>query len=233
MRSKSRLPGLAPSQLPDVLRKAAELGGAHILIFRGRDLKDEASVFDAVAPYFRVRWIEAKLLSLIPHSMDEFGKTLNGILGEELEWNSAVRPHDERCCLLLSEASFSAEPSVRHVWKIAGQAGTERIKGTVRAVERFGTFHWNWLPREHKHSDGERVWIDQDNRVFGHRGPRHGDAPFPRMWKFSHPLPPGFHFDVTSRSARAFRVASWDSRWHDVAASAHINIDAHGHVRRS
>ena len=225
IRSKSRIPGLAPSQLPEVRKKASTLNGAHVLIFRGRNAEEEALIVQQVAPYFRVRWLNNNLLSLIPHSIDRFGAALVDVLNEELEWNSVVKPQNEACCLLLPECAFLAHNSVKHLWTSAGQAGGERIKSTARAVEKFKSSHWL------SHKDGERAWIDGDAKVFGHRGNRHGEAPFPRSWKFSCQIPSGFHFDVTSKHSRAFRVVAWNQKRHDVGGSEHINIDPHGWVR--
>jgi hypothetical protein len=80
-------------------------------------------------------------------------------------------------------------------------------------------------------SGGARVWVDSDSKAFDHRGARHGVAPFPRAWKFSYQVVPGFHFDVSSRVSRAFCVHASDGRRHDVLGSRHLNIDPHGWVR--
>ena len=225
MRSNSQTPGLAPSQLEGAAQTASSTGGAHLIIFRGRKKHEDDLVVAQVAPYFRVRWVERTLLKLIPHSMDQLFEAINEFLSEELEWINTVKPHDESCCLLLPESAFSAAADVRHLWTAAAEAGVERIRFAARASERFKCRHW--LP----HQNGSRGWIDSDDRVFDHRGARHGVAPFPRAWKFSYQVVPGFHFDVTSRVSRAFHVHAFDGRRHAVSQPGHINIDPHGYVR--
>lgn len=157
--------------------------------------------------------------------MDQFFQTINQLLSEELEWFETVKPKDEACCLLLPQCAFSAAADVQHIWTAASEPGLERIKLAARVSKRFEIEHW--LP----YKGGARAWIDSDGRVFDHRGARHGVAPFPRAWKFSYQVMPGFHFDVTSRASRAFRLHSSDGGQHSKAGTGHINIDPHGYVR--
>lgn len=224
-RSKNQIPGLSPSQLPGVNEAASQAGGAHILAFRGRDKFEELQLKADVASYFRVRWIEPKQLKMIPHAMQEFLDDIAQVLSEELEWESKVKPQDESCCLLLPECGFTADRHVKHVWTSAGESGAERIRSAARAVENFWTAHWK------VYRNGERKWIDREGRVFDHLGPRRGRAaPFPRSWKFSYPLPPGFHFDVESRTSRAFAVDAAGGTRLSVSAGKHVNMDPHGYV---
>ena len=228
MRSKDRIPGLAPSQLDSTVQTASSVGGAHFFIFRGRDKYEEDLLVAKVAPYFRVRWVGRELLKLTSRSMDstdQFFEAINQFLGEELEWIQTVKPHDESCCLLFQECAFSAAGDVRHLWTVASEAGIERIRLAARASEQFKFRHWL------RHKNGSRAWIDGDDRVFDHRGPRHGVAPFPRAWKFSYQVVSGFHFDVTSRVLRAFHVHASDGCRHAASEGEHINIDPHGYVR--
>jgi|SRR5271157_450754 len=225
MRSNGRMPGLAPSQLAGARQTASNAGGAHLLVFRGRQKREEDLVVAEVAPYFRVRWLEPTLLRSIPHSMNQFFETIDQFLNEELEWIETVKPRDESNCLLLPERAFSAGTDVRHLWTAASEAGIERIRLAALASERFAITHW--LPDK----NGPRAWIDHDGRVFNHRGARHGEAPFPRRWKFSYQVVPGFHFDVTSRVSRPFYVQASNGGRHGASGLGHINIDPHGFVR--
>jgi hypothetical protein len=225
LRSNGRVPGLAASQLNTALQTASDLEGAHFLIFHGRDKREEDIVVSKVSPYFRMRWIDQTLLRLIPHSLNEFFEIINRFLGEELEWAETVKPRDESYCLLLPQCAFSAEAKVAHLWTAATEAGIERVRLAARASKKFETTHW--LPR----NSGPRAWIDTNGRVFDHRGARHGLAPFPRGWKFSYQVVPGFHFDVTSNFSRPFHVDAVDGRRHAAIVDAHINIDPHGYVR--
>ena len=126
IRSKSREPGLAQSQLEDARKTASSNGGGPLLIFRGRAKHEEDLIIAEVVPYFRVRWIERTFLTLIPHSMGQFFEAINEFLSQELEWINTVKPHDESCCLLLPECAFSAAANVRHLWTAAAEAGIER-----------------------------------------------------------------------------------------------------------
>ncbi len=180
-----------------------------------------------MVPYFRLRWIDQAVLRRIPHDMDGFFAAMNDILFEELEWAETVQPREDACELLLPQwRFFSATSSVRHLWKAATERGIERIRQAARACELFQERHW--LPTS---KNGERSWMDTHNRIFDHRGARHGLAPFPRGWKFSHQLAAGFHYDVTSKESRAFHITAANGIRHTGLASGHLNVDPHGHVR--
>lgn len=232
IRSKGLIPGIAPSQLEILRQTASQFGGAHLLIFRGRERgrekRDEDMVVAEVAPYFRVRWLDHTLLRLIPRSMGRFFEAINGILDEELTWSETVKPRDTSCCLLLPECAFSADPGVRHLWTAATEPGIECIMLAARAIERFRRIHWV------RNTGGARGpapwnWVDDGGRVFDHRVARHYPrAPFPRSWKFSHQVEAGFHYDVKSRDSRAFHVVASDGSRHDASGTGHINIDPHG-----
>src|SRR5258708_4932083 len=141
VRSNGRMPGLAPGQLKDLTEQAANTGGAHVLIFQGREKKDKALVRSAISPYFRLRWIEVTLLKLIPHSMEQFLNAVNSFLQEELEWAETVQPKDNSSCLLLPECAFSAAADVQHISAAASERGIERIKLAARGCYRFDATH--------------------------------------------------------------------------------------------
>jgi hypothetical protein len=225
LRSNGRTPGLAPSQVDEVLEVASQSESSHILIFQGRSKAEERSVFDGLIPFFRVRWLEQTLLKLIPHNTGRFFEEVNSVLAEELQWNETVKPSELSCCLLLPQCAFAADKAVRHVWTAATERGAERIKLAARVSAEFRARHW--LPSK----AGARVWIDAEGRIFDHRGVRHGLAPFPRGWKFSYKIANGFHFDVTSMDARAFGLLGSNLKTHTALAGAHVNIDPHGYVR--
>src|SRR5918992_2493778 len=74
-------------------------------------------------------------------------------------------------------------------------------------------------------------WVDGNDCVFDHTGPRHGTAPFPRNWKYSYRMEDGFHYDVCDRNQRAFQIADQSNTVHRIKSSGYINLDAHGHAR--
>jgi hypothetical protein len=226
IRSKGPAPGLSPSQIQVVTEAAARAGGAHLIVIRNRDGREEQVIKAELTPYFRFRWLEHSLLKLIPHSFDKLFESINATLDEELKWAETVKPGDESCCLLLPECAFSPEAHAKHIWTAASESGSERIALAARAVQRFGTAHWLSGKK-----DGSRAWIDTYSRVFDHRGPRHGTPPFPRGWKFSFQVVNGFHYDVTSRDSRKFHVLAIDGTSHNRKGTEHVNIDPHGYVR--
>ena len=225
MRSKGGVAGLAPSQLDGVSQAASTDNGAHLIVFRGREKHEEEAVKIRLGRFFRIRWLDHTLLRLIPCGMDRFFSAIIEVLVEEQEWIDTVKPRSEACCMLLPECAFSAEPGVRHMWTAASEPGIERIRLAARATKQFEATHWL------QQKNGVRAWTDGDDRIFDHRGARHGSAPFPRMWKFSYQMAPGFHFDVTSRFSRPFHIRAFDGTRHKALALGHINIDPHGYVR--
>ncbi len=136
-RSKSKVPGLAPSQFAGVNQVASENDGAHVLVFRGRDRSMHTMFSAQVANYFRVRWIETSLLRLIPHSTEEFLREIAQILSEELEWDLNVKPKDESCCLLLPDAHSQRMGKCSRFGQLRAKLG--RIE-SVQLRELWSTF---------------------------------------------------------------------------------------------
>lgn len=65
IRSKGRLPGLAPSQLDNLKQTAAShSGGAQLLVFRGELKRDHELLKAEIAPYFRLRWLDQSILKV-------------------------------------------------------------------------------------------------------------------------------------------------------------------------
>jgi hypothetical protein len=227
-RSKSHMPGISPSQVREIQEHAASNNdGSHILIFRSGTTRDEAHVMIEIAPYFRFRWLEHKILKSIPHRIQDFLEAIGAILEEEAIWSQTVRPRDESSCLLLPSCSFVAGKSVRHVWEAASQAGIERIKLAANACAKFKEAHWLSDTRGKSRS---RAWIDDTGIIFDHRGQRHARAPFPRSWKFSYEMEPGFHYDAQSLDSRSFKIVAADGTRHSALPLGHVNVDPHGVV---
>jgi hypothetical protein len=220
-----------------LLERAADTGGAHLLIFRGRTKDEDAKIQSKILPFFRVRWLDNTLLKFIPHDTNQFFHAINAVLAEEWEWSERIKPKDESSCLLLPECAFSVNSEVKHLWTVASERGLDRVNLAARVQERFSLLHWMLTEKKGARVGAEKktvrvgAWIDREDRVFDHRGARHGQAPFPRQWRFSYRVEAGFHFDVTSRYLRPFVVRSEDGHRHDRAGNAHVNIDPHGYVR--
>jgi hypothetical protein len=228
-RSKGRTTGLAPSQVDELCALAAsEPNGAQILAFRSDVRRDQDFIHSEIARFFRVRLLDYQLLKSVPHAIQTFFRDIEEVLYEEMTWIETVKPQDESSCLLLPECSFSCHESVRHLWKSASQGGIERIELALAACEKFRDLHWVSDTRQR---NSGRSWVDVDGRVFDHKGQRHGNAPFPRCWKYSYRFGDGFHYDVQSLGERPFYVSDLSGMRHRAGASGHINIDPHGYVR--
>jgi hypothetical protein len=213
--------------VPEVQRKAAELGGAHILIFSRHSHAERHQIQADLQMFFRFRWLDSAALTLIPHSMEEFIRRLSAILAEELLWHNIVRPIDVTSSLLLPECAFTAQAEVAGMWRAAKDYGSEdRIRAAQKGLRAFELAHKAQVP-----SHGRR-WVDATGRVFDYGGARHGQhVPFPRNWKYSYGIPSGFHYDVTSLYERVFSIVDHSGINYEVRADAHINIDAHGYLR--
>ena len=197
------------------------------MIFRSELTRDQTFVKTEIAPYFRVRWLDHRILKSIPHRIEDFFGAIGTVLNEELTWEETVKPRDESSCLLLPSCSFKANKSVSHLWEAASQAGIERIRLAADACRKFKEAHWQSDTRSR---NSNRAWIDESRIVFEHRGQRHRLAPFPRSWKFSYEVIGGFHYDAQSLDDRPFKVVAADGTRHTAPALGHINIDPHGVV---
>ncbi len=212
----------------DLLRRRLEerfRESPNVLCFKPAHKTQIEALISNVRPYFRFVWLTQAWLSLIPDQLDVFIANINGVLVTEEYWINVLRPADENSPLMLPESSFLARNDVQIMWDSASRAADiGRIAATAETIDRF---------REHHYCDagqGPRSWVDFQGRIFGHRGPRHGKAPFPRCCKYSFPIPDGFHFDVTSSHPGDFTLNDWRGTRHTGINGRHINIDSHGYV---
>lgn len=177
-------------------------------------------------PYFRFRWLDNDLLGYFPDRVAEFISRISALLEEEEYWIRDVKPSNTHSPLVLPQTTFSAHRAVRNVWDLAAEAaGNDRIKGAALAIQSFQQHHG------HKMDSGQRAWADTGGRAFDYSGQRHGTAPFPRSWKYSYAIPPGFHFDVTAINGREFSITDSVGVRHTAAARGYFNVDPHGSVR--
>lgn len=227
VRSKTRTPGLSPSQIKEIQQLAADREGAHVLAYSRHGVPERQQVQERFLPFFRFRWLNSSTLSLIPHSMTDFFQTVEAALSEELLWDSLVKPRDILGPLLLPRCTFIARDEYSKVWDRALDYGADhRIESAARAIEAFTeTYRLSIRGRG-------RRWVDGEGRVFDHSGPRHAQhAPFPYSWKYAFGIPLGFHYDVSSSQGRAISVRDHLGMVRTSTYGGHLNVDAHGVVR--
>ena len=197
----------------------------NVLCFHVADNAQRAVLSTDFLPFFRFVWLDRTWLAQLPYEREVFFGNINRVLAIEEKWLESVRPTDVRSPLMLPEQSFSTEIGLKEMWDSASRAADKgHIDSTAITMDRFRRHHFGDTRR------GYRTWIDMEDRVFDHRGPRHGKAPFPRCCKYSFVIPDGFHFDVTSMHGRDFNVRDWRGLVHSTNIGVNINTDPHGHV---
>lgn len=198
---------------------------AHVLCFRPGSKSARRKLRDQLVPYFRFRWLDNGLLELFPHSVDCFIEKMNSDLRKEESWIEEIKPSSVGSALLLPISSFDCEDHLEKMWQLASHAADEdTMREILRKLTEFKESHHR--PVE----GGPRCWVDIRERIFDHRGPWHGTAPFPRSSKYSFSIPDGFHYDVTAAHGRRFRLVDYMGEYYAAGAGDHINVDPHGWV---
>ena len=217
--------GIGERQVRHLTELASDCGAAHVLAFSQQDGANKKRVREEIGTYFRLVWMPSSLLSLIGSDIVQFVTAINAYLEQEEEWEDVVMPQDTRSPLLLPERSFNAALVCKGLWTQARAFGDKgNIRAAANAITRFQDNHWR------RTAAGRRCWTDELSLVFDHSGPRHGQAPHPREWKYSFRIPDGFHYDVAASDGRGFRLCDVFGLSHSVAAGRHVNMDPHGYV---
>ncbi|MYZ50874.1 hypothetical protein [Malikia spinosa] len=224
--SDPKIAGISDKQLPDLLADAAKRGGAHV--FCVSDGRDRQRIATAIREHFRFRWLASDVVRTATTQSEPLVKDIERAIKEEIEWRNALHPIVKSSPLALPQRGFSAERSVEAIWSMSESFNKEDgfFAKVGEALEQFRMQH---LKKWDKHR--ERFFIDLSNRVWKDDGPYHGDAPFPRDWKYSSALPERFHFDVQHAQRKAFNFNDRAGRGKSVATSKHCNVDAHGYLR--
>jgi hypothetical protein len=225
--------GKEPEILPRTINQAQEMAARYddVHLFGFSAQKNRNDLVRQIKPYFRFRWFPNELLRCLGSpDPSPFVQQLATDLQEEKEWAERVKPSNLDSPLLLPECSFRAAPKHRELWRHANAYGNlENVAGAEKAIRGFRGAHHRKITLK---KFTTYKWVDEGNRIFDQDGPRHGIAPFPRNWKFSYQIEPGFHFDVTHTDERQFDLFDVNGIRCHVEASAHLNIDPHGYVRR-
>jgi hypothetical protein len=229
--AKGKEVGLTVGQVASMRERAATIAdGPHLLLFarhdshaRKQDGAERRAITEIIQPYFRLRFLSNAVLALIPANMQDFIQQIGDVLREEMAWRQSILPREVISPLLLPESTFDCS---REMWLAGSVAGSiEKIQVAAKQLRGFTKQYWVTI-------DGTKhQWLDDSNRLFNPYGPRHARAPHPFDWKFSCPLPPGFHYDVTAMRDGAFTVFDRDGRLHAVRSGGYINVDPHGRVR--
>jgi hypothetical protein len=181
----------------------------------------------AIRPYFRFCWLEAADLGALSGTSPEvFFSKFNRLLALEAEWGLRVRPANLRSPLLLPRVCFSVARGDDLLWEAADRYGDAgNIEVACNAIAKFGGSYMRSTV------DGSSwKWTDSADRVFCHQGARHRVAAHPKNRKYSFRIEDGFHYDVTSKSGRPFRLTGNSGIQRHADAGKHINVDPHGDI---
>lgn len=217
-----------------VLEEASRDAFSHVLAVSQQDGNIRQRLAREIRPFFRFRWLDGiQLTQLLADDFVSIGALLNPILEQEEEWAKIVKPAAVSDALVLPSDIFSCDHDV-NIWGLSEAYGDPLSnENAARAVKRFSERYFAIIPPE-GHFSRRTQWLCREGRIYDHRGPRHGEPPFPRGWKYSWCVDTGFHFDVSSRDGRPFVAQGFeDGRMtqRTVSAGKHVNIDTHGFFR--
>jgi hypothetical protein len=226
--ASGRSSGATVRDLEKIAGFADQHADLHIIGFSEDSNRRE--IAERITPYFRFRWFKYELLRLLrSHDPTRYLEELEMILSEELEWTARVKPFAINSPLLLPQCAFKCERRHSDMWRHALAYGDiQNITGAERAIQDFRDTHHRKVAFQNY---SQQKWVDAASRIFDDDGAKHGVAPYPRNWKFSYKLEPGFHYDVTHERGLRFSVDDFERRSHHVKPGDHLNIDPHGHVR--
>ena len=193
--------------------------GTHILAFHFR--VDQRSRFERdVRGRHRLVWMDMALAG--KWGTTDFIQRLQEMADFEMEWRGAIRPPGVSSPLMLPESAFDAAAAVAPIWARAQrvQAGRDALAAVVPLAKRFRLEHYR-----------RAAWVDIRERNFAVATARHAfHVPADRRWKFTFPIPQGFHYDVSALKGGRFNIR--DHTRASQAVRQHVNVDCHGYLRR-
>lgn len=222
--------GLIGFKSKPLLDEAAKNESSHILGFSQQSGEIRQQLADEIKGFFRFRWFDSSSLGELLHSdFGSFGELLQPLLEEEERWAELVKPTRSSDALLLPRPSFSCGRN-HDIWSHAEAYNDPlAVPNAVKSIVRFKARHLQSISPDGRYASVMN-WTDDDDRVFDHRGERHGDAPFPRTWKYSLKLESRFHFDVKHRAGSPFSLFG-KTETRAVVRDHYVNIDVHGYFR--
>lgn len=218
-----KVPGLVPGHVSDVLRMAANTGGAHVVGIRppahvGRQAE---VVSKAIRQSFRFRWLDD--IGRVLSQQDQFDNVMIRVLEEEDWWRSNVLPtscHDPQ----ILPKTFSLDSRLSEFWRLV--EAYNDLGGMKRVVPLMALF-----PQLHRiPKGGAKAWRDDAGLSWDDYGAHHGSPPFPQDWKYSYYLPERFHFDVEHSRGSAFSYTCANGYVHGRKKKEHVNVNSHGFV---
>lgn len=153
-------------------------------------------------------------------------ENLHGIVNMDQLWLEKLSPKDVRHALLLPPTVFATNARTAEYWRYCD----------VYAIERFASAEelLSEVERQHRRPDGQgnRSWLDSRNRRYKIDLSKHArseqDRAQRKSFRFCWEVPPGFHYDVTHDTNRAFKIVI-DGR---LETLLHCNITPWGNIRR-
>ena len=204
------------------LKASVGAGFTHIVVPASRDWKKVQDQFQ-----FDCRVHVARLWQpLRDVKWEDLKARLREIVSLDEKWLAELCPSDLRHALLLPPTVFRTNKRTDKYWHTCdaySEKGITRAKALLEAVER-----------EHrkKDRDGQRSWIDADDRRYKVDPSKHArtqdDRAGERSFRFCFEIPPGFHYDVEHEAGRPFSVPI-DGHSELVT---HCNVSPRGGIRR-
>lgn len=224
------------TEIEPVLAEARKDPCSHVLAVSEQGGEVRQKLAQSIKSYFRFRWVGAHhLQQILGSDFDLACQVIEPILREEEEWAQKVKPGAASHALMLPAAFFSYGRNF-NIWQLSEAYGDPHAaENAARAAKRFTERYYVTLPPSGRFARTTQ-WVCEDGQVYDHRGMRHGEAPFPRSWKYSWKIESGFHFDVSSKDGRAFVARGFEAGNGEVGSRSvspgkHVNLDGHGFFR--
>lgn len=224
--TQKRTPSLSLSDVERVFKEASKSVASHVVGVSTIPGESRSCVAKRIRPFFRFRWFENKHLPLIYNSNPEIVRVLAEIADEEKYWGQHIKPKSHIHALILPRCSFNSKGKYGNLWDSCEMYGSiDNLTAAIRQLELFDREYGSSV------SQGGRGWKDSKRIFFNPYGQRHAKAPEWYHWKYSFPLPEGFHYDVSHDQNQFFHVKDANGALHKVAQGEHLNLDPHGRVR--
>lgn len=206
----------------DELAKGAGEGFNHIVLAGVRDWKKFSSRLQ-----FDCRIHLARLSDPIRDlAWPLLQEHLHAVASLDELWLSKLSPKDLRHALLLPPTLFATSRNTDAYWQRCDVYSQELLAGAEELLIE--------VERHHRRADqqGGRSWLDGRRRRFRIDPSKHArsgaDRAGMKSYRFCFEIPPGFHYDVSDDSGRAFAIEI-DGR---SQAVTHCNVTPWGRVRR-
>ncbi|MEB1894246.1 hypothetical protein VDR64_18220 [Xanthomonas campestris pv. campestris] len=219
-----KVPGLMPANVQELLQRAADQGGAHIIGVRALGVlgRKGEEVENSVRQSFRFRWLAEDLGQML-NNQAIFDQVISKILEEESWWRTHVLPTSCHDAQILPK-TFKLNSRLVDFHRLVESYNDLDLMKSIEGL-------LNVFPQLHRAAKGgAKVWIDNAGLSWDDYGAHHGSPPFPQGWKYSYLLPDRFHFDVEHSKGAAFSYRCSSALTHTRKKAEHVNVNAHGFV---